>query len=204
MYTFLIRAKHIIQCVIVIVIHFIKNFIIQWKYIYVCHISINKDNVQGYFKFKNGKKKDYSILISFTSTSFFGGYVNVEVCLSFVCTIVKILVLKGLFYILALNDDPCKIAKSLPNFELRLKVYKIDGARDRPICDRYFISEPGEWFRTVDGNEMVNNKTSFWECGTQYSIYMEGRYFISMERLSKNIVDKALNQMMLRQFSNTT
>lgn len=42
------------------------------------------------------------------------------------------------------------------------------------MCDRYFINEPGEWFRTEDGNEMVNNKTSFFECGTQYSIYMQG------------------------------
>lgn len=54
-------------------------------------------------------------------------------------------------------------------------MYKINLARgDKPICDRYFIKEPGEWFRTVDGNEMVNNKTDFFECGTQYSIYMEG------------------------------
>lgn len=80
-----------------------------------------------------------------------------------------------IFFIVALKDDPCEIANSLPNFELRLKVYKINLARgDKPICDRYFIKEPGEWFRTVDGNEMVNNKTDFFECGTQYSIYMEG------------------------------
>lgn len=84
-----------------------------------------------------------------------------------------------MIYILALKDDPCTTAKNLPNFELRLKAFKIDLARgDRPICDRYFIKEPGEWFRTVDGNEMVNNRTTFFECGTQYSIYMQGRHSV--------------------------
>lgn len=84
--------------------------------------------------------------------------------------------------ILALKDDPCRTAKILPNFELRLKAFKIDLANgDRAICDRYFINEPGEWFRTVDGNEMVNNKTRLFECGTQYSIYMQGMHFLAAE-----------------------
>lgn len=67
-------------------------------------------------------------------------------------------------------------------------MYKIDLAKgDKAICDRYLIKEPGEWFHTVDGDEMVNNKTSFFECGTQYSIYMEGKYFIRMERFPKHL-----------------
>lgn len=90
--------------------------------------------------------------------------------------------------VLALKDDPCRTARNLPNFELRLKAFKIDLANgDIAICDRYFINEPGEWFRTVDGNEMVNNKTRFFECGTQYSIYMQGMHFFSIKKFSEYI-----------------
>ena len=78
------------------------------------------------------------------------------------------------YFVSATSNDPCQTAKQLPNFELRLKVYKIDPNRDIPMCDRYFINEPGEWFRTEDGIEMVNTRTSYFECGTQYSIYMQG------------------------------
>ncbi|XP_065937728.1 von Willebrand factor D and EGF domain-containing protein [Magallana gigas] len=96
----------------------------------------------------------------------------------------SLLFLLQLNVLIALKDDPCTTAKNLPNFELRLKAFKIDLARgDRPICDRYFIKEPGEWFRTVDGNEMVNKRTTFFECGTQYSIYMQGNVPSSLNRV---------------------
>ena len=82
----------------------------------------------------------------------------------------------------AATVDPCQIAKVLPNFDLRLKVFKINPMNgDIPMCDRYFINEPGEWFRTVGGIEMVNNRTSYFECGTQYSIYMQGKYFSKLK-----------------------
>lgn len=84
----------------------------------------------------------------------------------------------------AATVDPCQIAKVLPNFDLRLKVFKINPMNgDTPMCDRYFINEPGEWFRTVGGIEMVNNRTSYFECGTQYSIYMQGKYFSKFKLL---------------------
>lgn len=54
---------------------------------------------------------------------------------------------------------------------------------DVAMCDRYFIKEPGEWFHTVDNNEMVNNETRFFECGTQYSIYMKGIFLFPIFHL---------------------
>lgn len=73
------------------------------------------------------------------------------------------------------NGNPCNIAKRLPSFELRLKVYKINPFTDTALCDRYLINDPGEWFRSEDGNEMVNNATEMYECGTEYGIYMLGK-----------------------------
>lgn len=71
-----------------------------------------------------------------------------------------------MIYILVLKDDLCIIVKNFFNFEFWLKVFKIDFVRgDRLICDRYFIKELGEWFWIVDGNEMVNNRIIFFECG---------------------------------------
>ena len=78
--------------------------------------------------------------------------------------------------IVAGNDDPCVISKRLPSFELRLKVNKINPINDTALCDRYLINEPGEWFRSENGDEMVNATTDLYECGTEYGIYMIGKF----------------------------
>lgn len=46
---------------------------------------------------------------------------------------------------------------------------------DTALCDRYVIRREGEWFRSEDGKEMVNNATELYECGTEYGIYMIGK-----------------------------
>lgn len=63
----------------------------------------------------------------------------------------------------------------MPSFELRLKAYKINPNTDTALCDRYVIRREGEWFRSEDGKEMVNNATELYECGTEYGIYMIGK-----------------------------
>lgn len=111
---------------------------------------------------------------SFLIVSFLTGY-----CLfpTIICLLSFVLLFFIIFItgIITANDDPCTIAKRLPSLELRLKAYKINPNRDTALCDRYLINHPGEWFRSEDGNEMVNNATERNECGTDYGIYMIGK-----------------------------
>lgn len=72
-------------------------------------------------------------------------------------------------------NDLCIIVKCLLSFELRLKVYKINLNMDIVFCDRYVIRREGEWFRSEDGKEMVNNVMELYECGIEYGIYMIGK-----------------------------
>lgn len=116
---------------------------------------------------------------SFLIVSFLTGYClfpTIICLLCFVLFLFFIIFITGIITgIITANDDPCTIAKRLPSLELRLKAYKINPNRDTALCDRYLINHPGEWFRSEDGNEMVNNATERNECGTDYGIYMIGK-----------------------------
>lgn len=118
---------------------------------------------------------------SFLIVSFLTGYCIFPTIICLLCFVllfffIIFIIISGIITgIITANDDPCSIAKRLPSLELRLKAYKINPNRDTALCDRYLINHPGEWFRSEDGNEMVNNATERNECGTDYGIYMIGK-----------------------------
>lgn len=118
---------------------------------------------------------------SFLIVSFLTGYCLFPTKICLLCFVllfffIIFIIITGIITgIITANDDPCSIAKRLPSLELRLKAYKINPNRDTALCDRYLINHPGEWFRSEDGNEMVNNATERNECGTDYGIYMIGK-----------------------------
>lgn len=111
---------------------------------------------------------------SFLIVSFLTGYCLFPTIICLLCFVLLFFII-FITGIITANDDPCTIAKRLPSLELRLKAYKINPNRDTALCDRYLINHPGEWFRSEDGNEMVNNATERNECGTDYGIYMIGK-----------------------------
>lgn len=111
---------------------------------------------------------------SFLIVSFLTGYCLFPTIICLLCFVLLFFII-FITGIITAHDDPCTIAKRLPSLELRLKAYKINPNRDTALCDRYLINHPGEWFRSEDGNEMVNNATERNECGTDYGIYMIGK-----------------------------
>lgn len=72
------------------------------------------------------------------------------------------------------TQDPCMTTTILNNLDTRKHVYEIDPHVENPICDKYAMDYPGQWFRSVDGNELVQNETLPYRCGTENGIWMQG------------------------------